>query len=241
MNNRANIMYFIEVLCDLSARESHQGYIRYIQRDILRIVDAAAPSDGSGAANVKVVRTVLANLQTKSILAPETVEEIEACLKERESSMLGLSPSAAGGAAATDAEGAMEAESTAAAVAAAGAGGGAGAASAGKSTPKTGAGAGGGGKVYAAKLGKKDIEQRIEEDRERSKRKKEGAWQVKDPEQEWDDIWSETSSMNEDDINLMHEEAEERMRMGVEHMAEFGEEWDAGYGEKGRLGERTVL
>ena len=29
-----------------------------MQRDILRVVDAVAPSDGSGAANVKVVRRV---------------------------------------------------------------------------------------------------------------------------------------------------------------------------------------
>jgi len=58
MNNRANIMYFIEHLCDLSTRENHPDYVRMVQRDILRIIDAVAPSDGSGAANVKVVRRV---------------------------------------------------------------------------------------------------------------------------------------------------------------------------------------
>lgn len=58
MNNRANIMYFIEHLCDMAVRENHQAYVGMMQRDILRIVDAVAPEDGSGAANVKVVRKV---------------------------------------------------------------------------------------------------------------------------------------------------------------------------------------
>ena len=51
-------MYFIEHLCDMALRENHPDFIRMMQRDILRVVDAVAPSDGSGAANVKVVRRV---------------------------------------------------------------------------------------------------------------------------------------------------------------------------------------
>ncbi len=58
MNNRANIMYFIEHLCDMAQRENHTRFIQMIQMDILSIVDAVAPNDGSGAANVKVVRRV---------------------------------------------------------------------------------------------------------------------------------------------------------------------------------------
>lgn len=60
MNNRANIMYFIEHLCDVAQRENHLEFVRMMQRDILRVIDAVAPSDGSGAANVKVVRRVSA-------------------------------------------------------------------------------------------------------------------------------------------------------------------------------------
>ena len=59
MNNRANIMYFIEHLCDMAQRENQYNYVRMMQQDILAIVDAVAPSDGSGAANVKVVRKVV--------------------------------------------------------------------------------------------------------------------------------------------------------------------------------------
>ena len=58
MNNRANIMYFIEHLCDMAQREKHANFVRMMQRDILLVVDAVAPADGSGAANVKVVRKV---------------------------------------------------------------------------------------------------------------------------------------------------------------------------------------
>lgn len=61
MNNRANIMYFIEHLCDLAQREGHVEFVRMMERDIVRVIDAVAPSDGSGAANVKVVRRVRSN------------------------------------------------------------------------------------------------------------------------------------------------------------------------------------
>lgn len=65
MNNRANIMYFIEHLCDMAQRENHLDFVRMMQRDILRVVDAVAPSDGSGAANVKVVRRVRSTIPSR--------------------------------------------------------------------------------------------------------------------------------------------------------------------------------
>ena len=58
MNNRANILYFIEHLCEMAQRENHMNFVRMVQRDILKIVDHVAPDDGSGAANVKVIRRV---------------------------------------------------------------------------------------------------------------------------------------------------------------------------------------
>lgn len=58
MNTRANIMYFIEHFLEMAQKDGHVDYIRMIQRDIIRVVDAVAPDDGSGAANVKVVRRV---------------------------------------------------------------------------------------------------------------------------------------------------------------------------------------
>jgi CTD kinase subunit gamma len=58
MNTRANIMYFIEHLLEMASKERHNDYVRMIQRDIIRVVDAVCPENGSGAANVKVVRKV---------------------------------------------------------------------------------------------------------------------------------------------------------------------------------------
>lgn len=58
MNSRANIMYFIEHFLDLANKEGYHEYMKMMQRDIIRVVDAVAPEDGSGAANIKVVRKV---------------------------------------------------------------------------------------------------------------------------------------------------------------------------------------
>ena len=58
MNTRANIMYFIEHFLDSAQKDGHKDYVRMMQRDIIRVVDAVAPDDGSGAANVRVVRKV---------------------------------------------------------------------------------------------------------------------------------------------------------------------------------------
>jgi CTD kinase subunit gamma len=175
MNNRANIMYFIEHLCDLAQREQHPEYIRMIQRDILRIIDAVCPSDGSGAANIRVVRRVLAALQQKNVLMPETVSELDVVLKERE-----------GEAHAFLSGGGDEGD--------------------GGVVSKRSAG---------ARLEKRQIEQRIEEDRERHKRLREGIWAVDhgaDGDGELDKLWDEASDIGEDDYLTAKEDAEERRK-----------------------------
>ncbi|KAJ4292274.1 hypothetical protein N0V88_005905 [Collariella sp. IMI 366227] len=86
MNTRANIMYFIEHFLDMANKDGYDDYVRMMQRDIIRVVDAVAPDDGSGAANVKVVRKVLRALQTKSLLESQAVTQIEEVLKERDAS-----------------------------------------------------------------------------------------------------------------------------------------------------------
>ncbi|TVY85852.1 CTD kinase subunit gamma [Lachnellula willkommii] len=182
MNNRANIMYFIEHLCDASARESHTAYIRMMERDILRVVDAVAPEDGSGAANVKVVRKVLQALQQKSFLLPQTILEIEECLKERDT-LPSSSPA--------DVE----------------------------MTP-----ASRNGNVAYVKLDKKQVEQRIEEDRERHKRLRENIWAVprnEDLEVEFGKLWDETSDLGEDDFILYEEEAAERREAARDWAEEY--------------------
>jgi CTD kinase subunit gamma len=62
MNTRANIMFFIECLCELAVKEngnggdgSAMGFVRMLQRDILRVVECVVGDEG---ANVRVVRRV---------------------------------------------------------------------------------------------------------------------------------------------------------------------------------------
>ena len=206
MNNRANIMYFIEHLCDTAQRENHIEFVRMMQRDILRVVDAVAPADGSGAANVRVVRKVrihnhllyhglahsgmqvLSGLQNKSILLPATVQEIEDGLKERDnvatltSTLSPKSPNA------INAPNAPNRDDTSAHV--------------GSRT-----------NGVTTRLDKRQIEQRIEEDRERHKRLREDIWAVGGEENlddEFEKMWDEVSSLGSDDFLLAEEEAAER-------------------------------
>ena len=61
-------MYFIEHLCDIAQRENHLEFVIMMQRDILRIIDAVAPSNGSGAANIKVVKKVYWNISKNGLI-----------------------------------------------------------------------------------------------------------------------------------------------------------------------------
>lgn len=73
------------------------------------------------------------------------------------------------------------------------------------------------------KLDKRQIEQRIEEDRERHKRLREGQWAVSavDDDEEFERMWSETSSINSDDYRALDEEAEQRIECAKEHAEEM--------------------
>lgn len=179
MNNRANIMYFIEQLCDMAQRENQLEFVRMIRRDILRIIDAVAPSDGSGAANVKVVRRVLGGLQQKEILSPETVIELEECLKERYTvpAHPALSPMAL------------------------------------DDTPSKPLSPSAGKANGVVRPDKRQIEQRIEEDRERHKRLRESIWAVPaEDNKEFERLWEDTSDIGEDDFINAQEDADERER-----------------------------
>jgi CTD kinase subunit gamma len=185
-------MYFVEHLCEMASREDHHDYIRMMQRDILRIVDAVAPEDGSGAANVKVVRKVLHGLQQKSFLLAQTVTEIEECLGERDTGpdAIGLS---------SPLEPDVEVGGTKDS----------------RAERRNG----------SQRLDKKQIEQRIEEDRERHKRLREHIWAVPTDKNgidaEFDKMWKETSDLGEDDYLLYEEEAAERKNAALEWKEEY--------------------
>ncbi|KAF4506783.1 hypothetical protein G6O67_006830 [Ophiocordyceps sinensis] len=180
MNTRANIMYFIEHFLDL-AKNGHADYIRMMQRDIIRVVDAVAPDDGSGAANVKVVRKVLQGLQGKGHLESQAVTQIEDVLRERETNDddLGIASSPAGDVEMVDGPPSQ-------------------------TTPRPGR------RPVPHRIDKRQIEQRIEEDRERHKRARESIWATpKGEDAEMNKLWEETSDFGEDDDRLLTEEAQD--------------------------------
>lgn len=163
MNSRANIMFFIEQLCEMATKEDHLDYVRMIQRDILRIVDAVVPPDGSGAANVKHIRRVLGNLQNKEILTADSVAEIDAALKDRDTHPEHYS---------IGEDGAQDETS------------------------------------HGMRPDKRQIEQRIEEDRERNKRERESFWIVPDKDlEEWEQILHNVSDYDSDDLSDAEEHA----------------------------------
>lgn len=189
MNIRANIMYFIEHFLDMATQQGHVEYIHMMQRDIIRVVDAVAPDDGTGAANVKVVRRVLNGMAAKSYLDSQVVAEIEEVIKERDTASTLLSSPVDGN---QDFLGDMPPSQT---------------------IPDS---RGGGSKRMAGggmKLDRKQVEQRIEEDRERHKRLRESIWAVPaGPNAERDKLWEETSDLGEDDHLMGEEEWDERAR-----------------------------
>ena len=67
-----------------------------------------------------------------------------------------------------------------------------------------------GRKAAAHRLDKRQIEQRIEEDRERHKRERESIWAIPKVENaEMNKLWEETSDFGEDDDRLLIEERED--------------------------------
>jgi CTD kinase subunit gamma len=166
-------MYFIEHLCELSKRENYPEFIRMMQRDIFKILDAVVPVDGSGAANLKVVRSVLQGLKQKAILQPHTVDELEQCLKERD-----VHPSS------NKMNGILREESNRA-----------------------------DSRSNGVRQDKRQIEQRIEEDRERHKKLRENIWQVPPTDQgELEVYLAEDYDLDEDDPVQGREDAERQAR-----------------------------
>jgi len=141
------------------------------------------------------VRKVLQGLQQKGHLLPETVAEIDECLKERDAipDHVGLSSPIEPADVEMGGTGMTEPTPRAAKLA------------------------------NPPRLDKKQIEQRIEEDRERHKRLREHQWAIPNNKEdaEFEDMWENTSSINSDDYRLFEEEAEQRKQCVKEHAEEM--------------------
>ncbi|ETI28094.1 hypothetical protein G647_00543 [Cladophialophora carrionii CBS 160.54] len=206
MNNKANIMYFLEHHADLNLKEGgHAAYIEMVKRDILRIIDAVAQS----GANVKVVRRVVTGLGEKGVLSADTITSIETGLKDKEERLGKLLGDEAEAGADEDATEAATADGPAPEGSQ-------------KATPRTGAERSG-KPNGVSKIDKRAIEQRIEEDRERNKRLRESVWTVSgDDDQELDMMWEDGATLGEDEHDIADEEAEERLQFVSYHRATMG-------------------
>ena len=131
---------------------------------------------------------VLSGLQNKSILIPATVQEIEDGLKERDT-LSGVNPALSPSSPnVINAPNAPNRDDTTSNL----------------TTRANG---------VTTRLDKRQIEQRIEEDRERHKRLREDIWAVgsdENPDEEFEKMWDEVSSLGSDDYLQAEEEAEER-------------------------------
>lgn len=218
MNNRANIMYFLPSLCDTAKAQNEMAYVRMMERDILRIVDLVAPDDGSGAANVKVVRKVLGGLRGKGFLLPQTVVELEECIVGRDAGV--SSPPREGFALPNNTSAATITAPTSTAVAGdlpqqTTSNGDAPLPPTVRSTPHSTT-----RDPFphpGIRLDKRQIEQRIEEDRERHKRARETLWAILQEggslgeDAEFEKLWEEMlGEVGEDEFVLAREEGEGR-------------------------------
>lgn len=209
INNRANIMYFLGVFCEMALKENYRNWVEMIARDMPRIVNAVAVS----GANVKVVRRVTGEMGAKGALKGEVVEGIEQKLRgieekatgmfleEEEEENEGEMPDAPMDGE-EGAEGIMRPESQSQSQ---------------RVTPRTNQG------QKQPKVDKRVIEQRIEEDRERNKRLRESVWAVSgDNAEELEKMWEEGSDVGPDDYILAEEESEERKQFARYHQVQVG-------------------
>lgn len=207
INNRANIMYFLGVFCEMALKEDYRNWVDMIARDMPRIVNAVAVS----GANVKVVRRVTSEMGSKGALKIEIVDRIEEKLKGIEEKATGRFLEEEQEAEMPDAlmegddsaEGIVRPESQSQSQ---------------RVTPRTNQ-----GQKQQLKVDKRVIEQRIEEDRERNKRLRESVWAVSgDDGEELEKMWEEGSDVGTDDFLLAEEEAEERKQFARYHEVQVG-------------------
>ncbi|KAK6341322.1 hypothetical protein TWF696_008401 [Orbilia brochopaga] len=84
MNNRVNLLYFIEHLLEMSVAKSVTNYIPMIQSEFRTIVDCVSPPDQSGLQNIASTRKVLTKIKDAKLMAADTFDALMRSLDERE-------------------------------------------------------------------------------------------------------------------------------------------------------------
>ncbi|KAK6358270.1 hypothetical protein TWF730_007620 [Orbilia blumenaviensis] len=84
MNNRVNLLYFIEHLLEMSVSKGVNNYIPMIQSEFRTIVDCVSPADQSGLQNITSTRKVLAKIKDQKLMSTEIYDELILSLDARE-------------------------------------------------------------------------------------------------------------------------------------------------------------
>ncbi|RVD85622.1 uncharacterized protein DFL_003939 [Arthrobotrys flagrans] len=84
MNNRVNLLYFIEHLLEMSVSKGINNYIPMIQAEFRTIVDCVSPADQSGLQNITSTRKVLAKIRDQKLMSTEIYDELISSLDARE-------------------------------------------------------------------------------------------------------------------------------------------------------------
>ncbi|KAF3915301.1 hypothetical protein AA313_de0202754 [Arthrobotrys entomopaga] len=84
MNNRVNLLYFIEHLLEMSVSKGVNNYIPMIQSQFRTIVDCVSPADQSGLQNIASARKVLAKIKDQKLMEADVYAGLLESLDERE-------------------------------------------------------------------------------------------------------------------------------------------------------------
>ncbi|THH26356.1 hypothetical protein EUX98_g7833 [Antrodiella citrinella] len=94
INNRINILYFLDSLCETSLlAKAHSGtdgsqtssyYVDYVSRDLGKIVEYVVPDGRQGLPNLMSTKQILESWRSKRVIDPQKVDDVMAALDSRE-------------------------------------------------------------------------------------------------------------------------------------------------------------
>lgn len=197
MNLRIKIWGIWEELSEMAMREQHVDYINRIRDNIQHFMDNICPPERPIAANIRIVRKGVERMHKLGLFSNTRAKELDEMLKHRTSSS--QNPDLDAVEAAHKQDPGEEAHDM----------------------KHRWPNAFGDNKPSGAKrpTDKKQIEQRIEEDRERHKRLKESIWQIGNGEhEESDKMWEECSDIDEGDLMAAEDETSEMLGISIDEL-----------------------
>lgn len=198
MNLRIKIWGVWEELAEMAARDEYIEYLNRIRENIQHFMDNICPPERPIAANIRIVSKGLERMHKLGVFTDTRVKELDEMLQQRASLMQNgdlnaiepvHQPTRKEDIHESKHQWPMAFSSNAR--------------TSGMKRPTD----------------KKQIEQRIEEDRERHKRLKESIWQIGDGEnEESDKMWDECSDIDEGDLMAAEDETSEMLGVSIEDL-----------------------